>query len=513
MAAARTLRLILGDQLNHHHAWFEQIDDRVIYVLMEVRQETDDVVHHIQKILAFFAAMRAFADALRQKGHRVIYLHLDDPENQQDFVANLRRLIHQHGVQRFEYLWPDEYRLDEQLQTMADALAIEVRGRDSQHFLTGREEVKQMFAGKKRYLMESFYRDMRQRHDILLENGKPAGGKWNYDTSNRKRYDGQVPIPKPKRFRNDVGAILKMLEAEGVRHFGRMTGQTLLWPVTRRQARALLKYFLEHGLPHFGTYQDAMTAKGWSLFHSRLSFALNAKLLAPLEVIQAAVDRWEEDPQKITIAQVEGFVRQILGWREYMRGIYWALMPEFESLNFFDHQAKLPDYYWTGETRMRCMAQAIDQSLDYAYAHHIQRLMVTGNFALLAGVHPDAVDAWYLGVYVDAIQWVEMPNTRGMSQFAEGGLIATKPYVSSANYINKMSDYCKGCAYDHKQRHGDKACPFNSLYWHFIDRHRKRLAQNPRMATMYRVLERMDGAERKKTMRQGADYLKTIENL
>ncbi len=513
MAAADTLRLILGDQLNPRHSWFQATDDRIVYVLMEVRQETDYVLHHVQKILAFFAAMRAFAQWLRKKGHRVVYLHLDDPENRQDFETNLKHLIKRHGFRRLEYLQPDEYRLDAQLKDIATDLSVETEAFGSEHFLTNRDDVKRMFAGKKRYLMESFYREMRRQHDILLEGGKPVGGKWNYDASNRQRYDGKVPIPGPKRFRNDVGAIVKTLTAMKVRHFGRTTGNTLLWPVTRRQALAQLKHFLEHGLPHFGTYQDAMTVGGWSLFHSRISFALNVKILDPLEVIQAAVSRWEEDQDRITIAQVEGFVRQILGWREYMRGIYWALMPKFKDMNFFGHDAKLPDWYWTGETRMHCMAQAIGQSLDYAYAHHIQRLMVTGNFALLAGVHPDQVDAWYLGVYVDAIQWVEMPNTRGMSQFAEGGLIATKPYVSSANYIHKMSDYCQDCHYDRKRRHGDKACPFNSLYWHFLERHRKLLARNPRMGTMYRVLDKMDRGERKKILAQGNDYLSTIDML
>ena len=513
MAAADTLRLILGDQLNPRHSWFRKTDDHVIYVLMEVRQETDYVTHHIQKILAFFAAMRAFADALRKKGHRVVYLHLDDPENRQDFASNLNRLIRKHKIRRFEYQRPDEYRLDRQLKDIAADCSIENAVVGSEHFLTGRDDVKKMFAGKKRYLMERFYREMRTQHDILLEGGKPVGGKWNYDASNRQRYDGKVPIPEPKRFRNDVGAIEKTLTTMKIRHFGHTTGKTLLWPVTRRQALAQLKHFLEHGLPHFGTYQDAMTVDGWSLFHSRISFALNVKILDPLEVIQAAVRHWEEAQDRITIAQVEGFVRQILGWREYMRGIYWALMPKFQDMNFFGHEAKLPDWYWTGETRMHCLARAIGQSLDYAYAHHIQRLMVTGNFALLAGVDPDQVDAWYLGVYVDAIQWVEMPNTRGMSQFAEGGLIATKPYVSSANYIHKMSDYCKACHYDHKQRHGDKACPFNSLYWHFLDRHRRLLEKNPRMGTMYRVLERMDKGERRKILKQGTDYLKKVEDL
>ncbi len=513
MTTANTLRLILGDQLNPRHSWYQTTDDNIVYALMEVRQETDYVLHHVQKILAFFAAMRAFAQWLRKKGYRVEYLHLDDPDNRQDFETNLKHLVKKHRIRRFEYQQPDEYRLDAQLKAMAADLPIEAEVFDSEHFLTGREDVAKMFAGKKRYLMERFYREMRTQHDILLEGGKPVGGKWNYDVSNRKRYDGKVPIPVPKRFQNDVSDIVKMLTSMKVRHFGRTTGSTLLWPVTRRQALAQLKHFLDEGLPHFGTYQDAMTVDGWSLFHSRISFALNVKLLDPLEVIQAAVQRWEDDPDGITIAQVEGFVRQILGWREYMRGIYWAFMPEFENKNFFAHKGKLPDYYWTGDTRMHCLAQAIGQSLDYAYAHHIQRLMITGNFALLSGVHPDEVDAWYLGVYVDAIQWVEMPNTRGMSQFAEGGLIATKPYVSSANYIHKMSDYCPGCFYDHKRRHGDKACPFNSLYWHFLDRHRKLLSTNPRMGTMYRVLDRMETGERKKILTQGDAYLKNCEDL
>ena len=284
-------------------------------------------------------------------------------------------------------------------------------------------------------------------------------------------------------------------------------------PITRRQSLALLKHFLNYGLPCFGTYQDAMTVDSWSLFHSRLSFALNAKLLDPLEVIRAALQRWEEERGHISIAQIEGFVRQILGWREYMRGIYWALMPEFESMNFFGHTARLPGWYWSGETRMHCLAQAVGQSLDYAYAHHIQRLMITGNFALLAGVAPDEVNAWYLGVYVDALEWVEMPNTRGMSQFAEGGLIATKPYVSSANYIHKMSDYCSGCFYDHKRRHGGKACPFNSLYWHFLERHRNLLSKNPRMGTMYRVLDKMEKDERRRVLSQGDEYLCSLDGL
>jgi len=509
----KILRLILGDQLNSAHSWLKRPDGRVSYILMEVRQETDYVTHHIQKVAAFFAAMRAFADHLRRQGHQVIYLRLDHPENRQTIRANLLPLIQSNGFQRFEYLLPDEHRLDVQLKELVAFLPVPCSSHDSEHFLTQRHEVKEMFAGKNRFLMESFYRRMRERFDVLMEGGKPVGGGWNFDTENRRPYDGSVPIPPALVFENDVSEIVDMIRRSKVKTFGAIEPQQLIWPIDRPQALKLLAAFIADGLPHFGAYQDAMTLKSWSLFHSRLSFALNAKILHPLEVIAAAVNAWEKHPQWIAIQQVEGFVRQILGWREYMRGVYWALMPGFAGMNFFGHDLPLPDFYWTGETRMRCMAAAIGQSLRYAYAHHIQRLMLTGNFALLAGVHPDAVDAWYLGIYIDAVQWVEMPNTRAMSQFADGGVVATKPYVSSANYIRKMSDYCGACAYDPKKKHGEGACPFNSLYWGFYARHREKLASNPRIGMMYRTWDRMAAAEKKSILKQADIYQKDVNRL
>ncbi|MGD9058781.1 MAG: hypothetical protein PVF38_21745, partial [Desulfobacterales bacterium] len=258
---------------------------------------------------------------------------------------------------------------------------------------------------------------------------------------------------------------------------------------------------------------DAMTTESWSLFHARISFALNAKMLHPLEVIEAAIRTWKKQKRNIKIQQIEGFVRQILGWREYMRGIYWTLMPKLGRMNFFSHRAALPDFYWTAETKMRCMQAAIGQSLEHAYAHHIQRLMVTGNFALLSGVHPDQVEEWYLGVYIDAIQWVEMPNTRAMSQWADGGLVATKPYVSSANYINKMSDYCSQCSYDRQKAHEESACPFNCLFWDFFHRHRKKLEKNARIGMMYRTWNRKDSEDQKRILKQAEFYKKDLNRL
>ena len=511
LTKTHTVRLILGDQLNRNHSWFKRVDPGVVYVFMEVRQETDYVTHHIQKIAAFFAAMRAFADELRAKGHRVIYMQLDAPDNQQGIEANLRKIITREQASYVEYQFPDEWRLDVEMSRLAGTLPVKVRGTDTEHFLTSRQDLADHFQGKKQYLMESFYREMRKRTGVLMENGKPTGGKWNYDRENRNRYDGKLPIPAPKSFGNDVRHIVAMIHEMGVDTIGTADPDDFTWPCSRKQSLSMLRYFTRHLLPGFGTYQDAMTEKHWSLFHSRLSFSLNTKMISPQEVIDAAVREWEQ--RRVGLAQVEGFVRQILGWREYVRGIYWSRMPAYAECNHFSHRRPLPSFYWNGNTRMQCVRYAVAQSLRYAYAHHIQRLMVTGNFALLAGVAPDEVDRWYLGIYIDAIEWVEIVNTRGMSQFADGGIVATKPYVSSAAYVHRMSDYCGPCPYDHRKRHGESACPFNSLYWAFLDRNRDHLGSNARMGMMYRTWDRMAPAERGATLAWAAHCLEDVEAL
>jgi len=507
------LRLILGDQLNLKHSWFKQTNANVVYVMMEVRQETDYSVHHIQKVAAFFAAMRFFAHRLTELGHRVIYIHLDQSDNRQTIAGNIQYLTEQKGFSQFEYLLPDEQRLDDQFRLLPQTLPIKCRSADTEHFLTERQELADFFQGKKRFLMESFYRWMRKRTDILMDQGKPVGGKWNFDQKNRQAYDQKVSIPPPLLFENDVSDIVACIQNKGVKTIGAIQAHHLIWPLTRDQALELLDCFVANALPAFGTYQDAMLSTNWHLFHSRLSFALNSKLIDPLEVIQAAVQAWEAQASLIEIQQVEGFVRQILGWREYMRGIYWALMPQLENSNYFAHQNDLPAYYWTGDTRMNCLQKTITQSLQHAYAHHIQRLMVTGNFALLAGIDPQALDAWYLGIYIDAIQWVELPNTRAMSQFADGGQVATKPYVSSARYIHAMSDYCGTCSYDWKMRSGHGSCPFNSLYWDFYNRHRALLQKIPRVAMMYRTWDRMDSSQHKTILAQARTYQNNLNAL
>ncbi|TPE54091.1 cryptochrome/photolyase family protein [Maribrevibacterium harenarium] len=509
-----TLRLILGDQLNARHSWFQQKDSGVLYLIAELHQETGYVVHHIQKLCAFFAAMEHFAIALRQAGFQVLHLTLDDTQQDVDLPALLTRLAQQYDVDRIEYQRPDEYRLAQQIADFSVQSAVPVFMVESEHFLLPFDDIPRYFKPKTAVRMEHFYRKMRQRFQVLMNaDNEPEGGKWNYDAANRNKLKPAdlAAIPAPLCFANDVSHILARLKRHKVKSLGKAE-EDLLWPVTRKQSKDLLTYFCEQLLPLFGTFQDAMTAKSehkWSLYHSRLSFALNAKILHPMQVIQAAVNSYRDNPN-IDIAQVEGFVRQILGWREYVRGMYWVNMPDYLAQNALDAQRDLPDYFWTGATKMNCLRHAIGQSLDTAYAHHIQRLMVTGNFCLLTEIEPQQVDAWYLGIYVDALEWVELPNTRGMSQFADGGWIASKPYAASGGYMQKMSDYCTGCHYQVKEKTGPRACPLNSLYWHFMVKHRDRLARNPRIGMIYGNWDKQN-EEQKRLVLERAEWC--LENL
>ncbi|NNL16419.1 MAG: cryptochrome/photolyase family protein [Flavobacteriaceae bacterium] len=488
----KTLRLILGDQLNSEHSWLKTVDDSVIYCLFEMRQETDYVKHHIQKVVGFFAAMRSFASSLQEKGHNVVYFKINDPDNIQNLTDNLNFLIKNHAVGQFEYMLPDEFRLNQQLMKYCDSLSIQTAVTDSEHFYTSRTELSEFFEGKKLYLMENFYRYMRKKHDILMSLGQPEGGQWNYDKSNRKKWKGDDNIPPHIPFDNQVADIVRDIEKANISNIGRMESSTIDYPINREQALEQLDYFCKNLLVSFGDYQDAMRTDEVYLFHSRISFALNIKLISPKEIVNEVLAYYREHLANIDISQVEGYVRQILGWREYMRGMYWHLMPEYKTMNRLGNQNKLPDFFWTGNTKMNCLKHSINNSLDNAYAHHIQRLMITGNYALLTQIDPDQVDNWYLGIYMDAIEWVQLPNTRGMSQFADGGLIATKPYVSSASYINKMSNYCANCEYNKKEKITENACPFNSLYWNFLDDKRELLRKNRRMGMMYSLLDKFD---------------------
>ncbi|WP_052190829.1 cryptochrome/photolyase family protein [Chitinibacter sp. ZOR0017] len=509
----RRLRLILGDQLNARHSWFrapaEQAD--TLYVLMEIRSETDYAWHHAQKVLGIFAAMRAFAQALATAGMAVHYLRLGDEDNHHSFAANLATLLARHQISTLEWQQPDEWRVAQHLNEFAAQSGLPYQVVDSEHFLAEQAQISQQFA-QKIPRMEFFYRAMRRQYQLLLTpEGEPLGGQWNFDADNRQRWPGNPPAPSWPQPRHDLRELWQEINAAGVRTLGAPQADAFNWPLSRREAQDWLRHFIAHALPHFGAYQDAMSQASPTLFHAGLSFALNIKLLHPLEVIQAAIAAYEHGA--VSLPTVEGFVRQILGWREFVRGVYWARMPGYRALNVLQHQRPLPRWYWDGQTKMACLRHAIGQSLSMAYAHHIQRLMVTGNFALLAGIDPDQVDAWYLGIYIDAFEWVELPNTRGMSQYADGGLLGSKPYAGSASYIGKMSDYCKGCAYQPKLRHGEMACPFNSLYWHFHARHAEGLARNPRLAMSYRSWEKLGAQEQAATLAQAERYLAQLDDL
>lgn len=488
-----TLRLVLGDQLNPTHSWFSAVDSNVIYTLMEMRQETDYVVHHAQKVLAIFAGMRDLAALLESQGHRVHYLRIDDPNNTQSLTLNLEKIIKHYKCTRFEYQQPDEWRLDAQLETFAKKQKIDVKMCESEHFYTTRHEAGTLFKGQKSWLMERFYRQMRTKHHVLMLDAKrPVEGQWNFDHENRKRWTGTPPEPKDQRAQHDHSALWTVIEKAGVQTMGTPHASEFAWPLNRQEALADLDRFIKYVLPNFGDFQDAMSTGHWRMFHSLLSFALNTKMLKPQEVVSRAEQAWQAG--KVSIATAEGFIRQILGWREYIRGIYWHHMPGYDQHNTFQHSTPLPEWFWTGKTKMNCLSASIGQSLEHAYGHHIQRLMVIGNFSLLTGLDPAALHRWYLGIYIDAFEWVELPNVIGMSQFADDGLLATKPYVSSAAYVDRMSDYCKGCHYDKKQREGERACPYNALYWDFFIRHEEKLSKNFRLGMVYRNIEKMDAS-------------------
>ena len=508
-----TLRLILGDQLDLSHSWFKKVDPKISYLMMEIRTETDYASHHIQKILAFFMAMRDFAGQLTAKGHKVIYIKVDDKSNKQDFFKNIQTIINNQEYKLIEYQEPDEYRLDEYFKDISKKLNIPLQICQSEHFMADRFELKSLYGNKKSYLMENFYRHMRKKHNILMEGNKPLGDKWNYDAENRNKLPADFKPTKHLVFKNNAVEIFNSIKKQKIKFIGNCNPEEINWPINLSQAKQALKYFLEKHLHGFGTYQDAMSIKDDFVYHSKLSFALNTKIINPRFVIDSAIEYYNKHAGEVKLSTLEGFIRQILGWREYMRSYYWVTMPEFASTNFFEQKNKLPEFFWTGKTQMNCLKHCIKGSLDNAYAHHIQRLMVTGNFALLAGVAPDEVDKWYLGIYIDALEWVEITNTRGMSQWADGGGLATKPYVSSANYINNMSDYCKGCSYEHKKKYGTNACPFNSFYWSFLDKHRDKLAKNQRMSMIYNVWNKMDENEKQLILSQAEQYKAKIEVL
>ena len=489
--SVQTLRLVLGDQLSDSLSALEGLDPANDIVLMaEVRDECTYVRHHKKKIVLVLSAMRHFAQRLRDRGVRVEYTVLDDPQNTHSIRGEMLRAAARWHPLRIVATEAGEWRLLQDMSGWQEASGLPVEIADDTRFLCSHRQFLHWSDGKRELRMEFFYREMRRRHALLLEQGQPVGGRWNFDSENRKRMPGTVQPPVAPSFTPDAQTreVMALVQREFADHFGEIESFDL--PVTAEQATLALDHFVNERLVSFGDWQDYMRSSDPVLFHALISTSLNCGLLDPLVACRAAEVAWREGHAPLNA--VEGFIRQILGWREYVRGIYWLRMPEYGRLNALAATRALPWFYWSGETRMNCMARVVDDTRAHAYAHHIQRLMITGNFALLAGLDPDQVDEWYLVVYADAYQWVEMPNVRGMALFADGGVMASKPYAASGAYINRMSDYCSGCQYDVRTAVGENACPFNFLYWDFIARHQQRLGGNPRMAMPVRTLARME---------------------
>ena len=491
---AKVLVPIFSDHLSHNLSVLEATDPaEAVIQMMEVKHEAMVVPHHRMKLAYIFSTMRHFAEELRADGWTVDYVDMDDPGNTQSFSGEMKRAVVRHEPERIWLTEPSEYRVRETARGWEQELGVPVTILEDDRFICSHEEFRDWAEGRKSLRMEYFYREMRKKTGLLMDEDKPVGGQWNFDKENRKPLEDGVEI-KPQYIRkpdNITQAVLAMVERHFPDRFGSL--DNFFWAVDRDGALESLEYFCEHLLPSFGDFQDAMVKDQAFLFHSLLSVYINAGLLTPLEVCQRVEAAYGEGD--IPLNAAEGYIRQIIGWREYIRGIYWLKMPEYVDLNYFGHTRHLPTFYWDGDTKMHCVSETVKLTEANAYAHHIQRLMVTGNFALLAGIDPEEVHEWYLAVYADAYEWVELPNTLGMSQFADGGLLGSKPYVSSGNYINKMSDYCEHCEFDVKKRVGEDACPFNSLYWNFMDRNRDKLEGNGRLNFVYKSLDRMGEAK------------------
>ena len=500
------LVLVLGDQVSMDVAALRAADKASdVVVMAEVMAEGTYVPHHPQKIALILSAMRHFAATLREAGWTVAYSTLDDPENGQSIGSELLRYASAHGADRILATRPGEHRLIAALESFP----VPVEMLEDDRFIASHAEFDAWAEGRKSLRMEWFYRDMRRKTGLLMDGDEPVGGTWNYDHDNRKPAKPDLFRESPPSFPPDAVTeeVLGLVEARFADHFG--TLRPFGWAVTREDALKAMDHFMRASLPEFGTYQDAMLEDDPTLAHSLLSGYINLGLLSPLEVCRAAEAAFVAG--KVPINSAEGFVRQIVGWREYMRGVYFRAGPDYTRSNHFHHDRALPALYWGTRTNMACLSASVAQTRDLAYAHHIQRLMLTGSFALMAGVDPAEVHEWYLSVYIDAYEWVEAPNVIGMSQYADGGLLGSKPYISSGAYIDRMSDYCRGCAYDVRAKTGENACPFNLLYWHFLDRHRDRLEGNSRISRVYANWDRMKEPHRAQVLSDAARFLERLD--
>jgi deoxyribodipyrimidine photolyase-related protein len=501
---------ILGDQLSLGLSSLDGADPAdTVVLMMEVADETTYVRHHKQKLVYILSAMRHHAAALSDAGWTVDYVRLDDPDNAGSFTGQLARAVGRHAPDRIVVTEAGEWRVRGMQDEWETLFGIPVDIRTDTRFIATHADFEAWAKDRAELTMEWFYREMRRRTGLMMEGKKPAGDRWNFDKENRKPAKADLLMPRPLAFAPDAitAEVIALVEARFTDHPGSLDGFD--WAVTAADAAAQMEQFITHALADFGPYEDAMLTGERHLWHSILSPYINSGLLDPLDLCARVEAAWRAG--RVPIQSAEGFIRQVIGWREFMRGIYWREGPDYVTRNHLGHTRQLPRWYWTGETDMHCLSEAIGQTLATAHAHHIQRLMVTGNFALLIGADPAEVHRWYLEVYLDAYEWVELPNTLGMSQFADGGLVGSKPYISSGAYIDRMSDYCRNCRYDVKKRVGEDACPFNALYWDFIARHDEALRGNRRMAMPYRTWDKQDGEAKRATRAQAAAFLDGLD--
>jgi deoxyribodipyrimidine photolyase-related protein len=506
----RNLVLILGDQLSHDISSLDDFDPTQDQILMcEVHEEATYVKHHKKKIAFLFSAMRHFAAELEDKKFPVRYTTLDDDNNAGSFFGEVQRAVKDFKPETIIVIMPGEYRVLDDMKQWEDKIGVKTDIREDTRFLCTPDEFKQWANGRKQLRMEFFYREMRKKYNILMDGDNPEGGQWNYDAENRKPPKDGLDVPEPYTGQIDdiTQDCIDLVADRFADHFGDL--YPFYFAVTRDQALYALNKFIGERLSQFGDYQDAMVQGEPWMFHSHLSFYINCGLLNPLECIQKAESAYRDG--KAPLNAVEGFIRQILGWREYIRGIYWLKMPDYADENYLNAKRDLPDFFWSGNTKMNCLRQCILETKENAYAHHIQRLMVTGNFSLLAGIAPEQVNEWYLIVYADAYEWVEMPNVSGMILFADGGVLASKPYAAGGAYINRMSDYCKNCSYKVTKKNGPDACPFNYLYWDFFLRHEDQLRGNPRLNHSYATIDKMDNDKRQAAQDDARRFFKNIE--
>jgi deoxyribodipyrimidine photolyase-related protein len=506
---ASALRIVLGDQLTRGLSSLKDIDVKNDHVLMvEVHDETTYVKHHKQKITLLLSAMRHFAEELKQEGLNITYVKLEDKGNTGSFTGELHRAVKKLKPSKLIVTEPGEYRVRAMMDIWQEEFKLPVEIRVDDRFFATRAEFSEWAASRKELRMEFFYREMRKKSGLLMKGKDPEGGQWNYDSENRKALSPKEKIPERLRFKPDAitKEVMDLVSQRFDTHPGSL--EKFGWPVTRKEALKALDHFIKFCLPRFGDVQDAMKGSEPFLFHALLAPALNCGLLLPLEICRAAERAYHQGHAPLNA--VEGFIRQILGWREYVRGLYWHVMPDYSRSNALDATRPLPEFYWTGDTELNCLRNCVKDTMDNAYAHHIQRLMVLGNFALLAGIRPSEVEDWFLAVYADAYEWVELPNVHGMALYADGGLLASKPYAASGAYIDRMSDYCSSCRFSPKAKEAEKLCPFTPLYWAFLERNRKRLSKNPRLFMPYRSLDSMAEATRKRHLATAEAFLSSL---